>query len=228
MRLADVNGGEASMCVRLLPIPGVHRPRSDTWLLADVLRREGVEGHSVADLCTGSGALAIRAAQVGAKRVLAVDVSWRATLAARCNAALNGCRVEARQGDMFAVLDGERFDAIVCNPPYVPAATDALPRHRASTPLDAGRDGRALLDKVCRETAKHLRRGGSLLLVQSSICGVDETCERLRATGLRAEIRARVPGALGPVMRDRAPMLRARGLLAQSDREDLVVIRGQA
>jgi release factor glutamine methyltransferase len=209
-----------------LPIPGVHRPRSDTWLLADVLRGEGVRGHSVADLCTGSGALAIRAAQAGAERVLAVDVSWRATFAARWNASLNGCRVETRQGDMFAVLDGERFDAIVCNPPYVPAATDALPRHRASTPLDGGRDGRALLDRVCREAGKHLRAGGSLLLVQSSICGVDETCERLRTAGLHADVRARIPGALGPVMRKRAPMLRSRGLLADDDLEELVVIRG--
>jgi release factor glutamine methyltransferase len=216
------------VCVRLLPIPGVHRPRSDTWLLADVLRREDVKGHSVADLCTGSGALAIRAAQAGAKRVLAVDVSRRATLAARCNASLNGCRVETRRGDMFAVLEGERFDAIVCNPPYVPAATDALPRHRASTPLDAGRDGRALLDRICREAGEHICDGGSLLLVQSSICGVEETCERLRAAGLHADVCARMPGALGPVMRERAPMLRARGLLADEDLEELVVIRGRA
>ena len=74
---------------------------------------------------------------------------------------------------------------------------------------------RALLDRVCREAGKHLRAGGSLLLVQSSICGVDETCERLRTAGLHADVRARIPGALGPVMRKRAPMLRSRGLLAR-------------
>lgn len=214
------------MCMRLLPIPGVHRPRSDTWLLAGALRGEAVSGRSVADLCTGSGALAVRAAQEGAGRVLAVDVSWRATLAARCNASLNGCRLDTRRGDMFAVLDGERFDVLVCNPPYVPAATDALPRHRASTPLDAGRDGRALLNRVCEDAAAHLCEGGSLLLVQSSICDVQETCERLRAAGLRPEVRARVPGPLGPVMRERAAMLRSRGLLSDGDVEELVVIRG--
>jgi len=214
--------------LRLLPIPGVHRPRSDTWLLADALRAQPLAGRSVLDLCTGSGALAIVAAQAGARRVLAIDVSRRATLAARANARLNGRRVVARHGDLLSVVGRERFDVIVCNPPYLPASSDALPRHRSTTALDAGRDGRALLDRVCDEAPAHTRPGGRLLLVQSSVCGVSETCERLRARSLQAEVVARARGPLGPLLKARAPMLRERGLLGDDDQEELAVICARA
>jgi release factor glutamine methyltransferase len=214
--------------LRLLPIPGVHRPRSDTWLLADALRAQPLAGASVLDLCTGSGALAIVAARCGARRVLAIDVSLRATLAARANARLNGQRVQTRHGDLLATLGSERFDVIVCNPPYVPAKTDALPRHRSTTALDGGRDGRAVLDRVCREAPGHLRRGGRLLLVHSSVCGVRETCERLRAASLQPDVLARARGPLGPVLASRARMLRQRGLLGEEDQEELVVVCARA
>lgn len=193
-----------------------------------MLRRQALSGQTVADLCSGSGALAIAAARAGAGRVVAVDVSWRATLATRCNARMNDCRVQARHGELFEALDGERFDWIVCNPPYVPAETDALPRHRSTTPLDGGRDGRAVIDRLCRGAPEHLRSGGSLLLVQSSVCGVRETCEQLLALGLRSAVVARARGPLGPVLEERAPMLRARGLLGDRDEEELVVIQGTA
>ena len=110
----------------LLSFPGVHRPTSDTWLLRDAMCDEPLAGAKLADLCTGSGALAVAAARAGAASVLAVDVSLRSTLAARLNAALNGCRLRVRRGDLIGALGEERFDVIVSNPPYVPALTDAL------------------------------------------------------------------------------------------------------
>lgn len=209
-------------------MPGVHRPCSDTWLLADALREEALGGRAVADLCTGSGALAIVAAREGAAKVVAVDVSRRAVLATKVNARANGCAVSARHGDLFEALHGERFDVIVCNPPYVPAETDALPRHRSTTPLDGGRDGRAVLERVCRQAPRHLRAGGALLLVHSSVCGVKQTCELLDGLGLRGSVIARARGALGPVLGERAPMLRSRGLLGELDEEELLVVRGRA
>ena len=213
--------------MRLVHIPGVHRPRSDTWLLAEVLARQPLRGAELADICTGSGALAIAAARRGAT-VLAVDVSHRSLLAARINARLNGCAIRLRRGDLFDGLGNRRFDVVVCNPPYVPAPTDELPRHRVRTAVDAGRDGRALLDRLCREAPAHLRAGGSLLVVHSSVCGVARTCELLRAAGLVVDVVARQPGPLGPVLAARAGLLRARGLLGATDEEELVVIRGCA
>ncbi len=214
--------------MRLLRPPGVHRPTSDTWLLARALRRERLQGARVLDLCTGTGVLAITAARRGPRRVTAVELSRRGSLAARLNARLNGVRIRVRRGDLFAAAGEEEVDVIVSNPPYVPAATDALPRHGATLALDAGRDGRALIDRICREAPGRLAPGGVILLVQSSVCGVEATCQALRDGGLEVTVVERQRGALGPVLRARAAMLRERGLLGEDEHEeDVVVVRGQ-
>lgn len=212
--------------MRLFRLPGVHRPVSDTWMLADAMRQESLDGAVVADLCAGTGALAICAAQAGASSVVAVDLTLRAALSARINARLHRAAVRVVRGNLFAPLKGETFDVIVSNPPYIPAASDELPRYGSKVPLDAGWDGRALLDRICHEALRHLRSGGVILLVHSSICGDELTCRVLRASGLDAEVIARRRGALGPVMSARASMLRARGLLGTEDEEDIVVVRG--
>src|SRR3954447_16323625 len=131
--------------MRLVTLPGVFRPISDTWLLADALDREPLpRGARVLDLCSGSGALAVRAALGGRDReVWAVDVSRRAVLTIRLNAARNRVRVRAVGGDLLSAVAGQRFDAIVSSPPYVPALSDTLPTAGPERAWDAGRDGRA-------------------------------------------------------------------------------------
>ncbi len=236
-----IGPGGAGEPVRLIGLPGVFHPRSDSWLLARSLAEEVDGAGAVLDLCTGSGLLAIVAAQRGVERVVAVDLSWRAVATARINGRLNGVHVDARQGDLFAPVAGERFDLIVSNPPYVPVA--AVPagrprgaqlvgrlaawprRHRAARAWDAGADGRALLDRICALAPAHLRPHGVLLLTHSSICGVERTLELLGRGKLEATVLERRRGALGPLMRARVPALRARGLLADAtDDEEIVVI----
>jgi release factor glutamine methyltransferase len=212
--------------VRLITLPGVFRPISDTWLLADALDDERLPaGARILDLCCGSGALAVRAALGGAQReVWAVDVSRRAVLTTRINAALNAVRVRAVRGDLFAAIGDRRFDAIISNPPYVPAATDELPVRGPARAWDAGRDGRALLDRICAGAAGHLRPGGVLLVVHSSLLGLDPTADALRAGGLQVDVAARETGPLGPLMRAR----RAAGLIDRDvQREDVLVVRGR-
>jgi release factor glutamine methyltransferase len=63
-----------------------------------------------------------------------------------------------------------------------------------------------------------------LLLVHSSLCDTGATLAALRGAGLRAEVLARHRGALGPLLRARAPLLEARGLLAAGEREEEVVV----
>jgi release factor glutamine methyltransferase len=210
--------------MRLFTLPGVFRPRPDSWMLVRALRAERLApGARVLDVCTGSGVLAIAAAQGGA-RVTAVDLSRRAALCAAVNARLNGVRVRALRGDLLAPVDGERFDAIVSNPPYLPAAGDALPARGAARAWDAGRDGRALLDILCAQAPEHLAPGGVLLVVHSELSRPDRTIAMLRERGLRAEAAVRHRGTLGPLMRSRAGMLEARGMLAPGERDEQVVI----
>ena len=161
------------VAMRIVTLPGVFRPRPDSWMLARHLCARVHPGAHVLDLCTGSGAIAVAAARCGAGRVTAIDVSRRSVATARINARLNGVRVRALRGDLFAPVAGERFDAIASNPPYLPAEDDALPAHGPARAIDAGTDGRVLLDRICARAAEHLRPGGAVLLVHSDLIGLD-------------------------------------------------------
>lgn len=211
----------------MLKPPGVYSPQADTALLADAVRRDPrTPGAAVLDVGTGTGALAITAAACGAARVEAVDLSRRAVLAARFNARLYGHEVRVRRGDLLAPVTGRRFDLIVANPPYVPAPSAAAPRHGRARAWNAGPHGRAMLDRLCCQAPVLLDPGGVLLLVHSALSGVRATLERLRSHGLAARVADRRTIALGPVLRERARWLTARGLLEPGARtEELVVIR---
>ncbi|MGN6187394.1 MAG: HemK2/MTQ2 family protein methyltransferase [Conexibacter sp.] len=215
--------------VRIITLPGVFQPHSDARLLAAAMRERGLAvGARVLEVFAGSGAIAVAAAHEGAREVTVVDVSRRALASAWINARRNGARVRVKRGDLFAPVAGERFDLILANPPYVPSPDDALPRSGAARAWEGGGDGRLLLDRLCAEAPAHLDPGGTLLLVQSSICGEQATLDRLQAAGLRAERVAAARGPLGPLMRERAPLLEARGLLAPGAREEeLVVLAGR-
>jgi release factor glutamine methyltransferase len=214
--------------VRLLPLPGVFQPHSDSWLLADRIRSEQLPDHaSVLDLCTGSGLLAVVAASQRVSRVVAVDVSRRAVLAARLNAKRNGVRVHAMRGDLFSPVGVEQFDLIVSNPPYLPSPSETLPTHGAARAWEAGREGRAIIDRICASVYAHLRPGGVLLLVHSSVCSEQATVGSLVRRGLRTAVVERRPGPLGPRLRARAGWLRAQGLLGADDREEILIFRAQ-
>ncbi len=215
--------------MRVATLPGVFRPISDTWLLADALEQEPLAaGARVLDLCSGSGALAVRAALAGAREVVAVDVSRRAVATIKLNARLNHVRVDARRGNLFAAVPGERFDVIVSNPPYVPAPSDELPSRGPERAWDAGRDGRAVLDAICAGAPEHLRPGGAVLLVHSSILGYARTAAALCAGELEVDVAASERGPLGPLMQSRRAYLEGQGLLAPGQvEEDVLVVRGR-
>jgi release factor glutamine methyltransferase len=215
--------------MRVATLPGVFRPRSDTWMLAAHLRAQLRPGASVLDVCTGSGAIAIAGAQAGAGAVTAIDVSRRSVLTVRINARLNGVRVRTLRGDLFAPVAGERFDTIVSNPPYLPSEDADLPRRGPERAWEAGTDGRALLDRICAEAPSHLHPGGFLLLVHSSVCGLEPTIGALERAGLAVEVLERRRGPLGPLVSGRAPLLEARGILAPGEREeDTMVVKAAA
>jgi release factor glutamine methyltransferase len=216
--------------VRLVVLPGVFRPLSDSWQLARAACEQPVpRGAEVLELCAGTGLAAIMAACAHGGRATTVDVSRRAQLTARLNGLLNGVPVSARRGDLLEPVAGETFDLIVANPPYVPSADDSLPERGPARGWDAGRDGRAILDRLCTEAPAHLRPGGVLLVIHSEIVDADATLRAFAAGGLEADVAGRHHGPLGRLMRERAALLEARGMLAPGRREeDVLVLRGRA
>jgi release factor glutamine methyltransferase len=212
--------------VRLVTVPGVFSPISDSWMLARAVRDEVARrgpGARVLDVCTGSGVVGVSAALAGG-RVTSVDVSRRAVACAWLNARLNGTRLRAVRGDLLVPVAGERFDVIASNPPYVPAEQEELPASGPERAWDAGRDGRALLDRLLADAPALLAPGGALLVVHSDLIGDDDTVARMRAAGLEVDVAARRRGPLGPLMRERA----RRGIIDPSaEEEDVLVLRGR-
>ena len=214
--------------VMLYP-PGVYRAESDTELLADVVRRgDHAHDRDVLDIGSGGGALALAAAQAGARSVTAVDLSLRSVAATWLNSRLARVPVRVHRGDLFEPVADRRFGLVVSNPPYVPAETPDLPRHRKARCWDAGPDGRALLDRICAGAPDVLTPDGTVLLVHSAVCDADAAVAALDRAGLEAREVARVTVPFGPVMHARALLLESRGLVARGQRsEELVVVEGR-
>ena len=116
---------------------------------------------SVLDLCTGGGSLAILAARAFPNaRIEAVDVSPGALEVAARNVDEHGLqdRIALKQGDLFAPVEGARFDLILTNPPYVDAAAIAdFPPEYAAEPVLAhagGTDGLDIVRRILERSAQ--------------------------------------------------------------------------
>jgi len=126
---------------------------------------------SVLDLCTGSGCLAIIAADVFPNaRVHAVDISVDALAVAARNVQDYDLdeRVRLIESDLFDAVAAERYDLILCNPPYVTdAALSKLPReytHEPTLALAGGTDGLDVVRRVVSAAKRHLTADGLLVV----------------------------------------------------------------
>ncbi len=147
------------------PIAELIRAGFSPWL-------DGREIHRALDLCTGSGCIGIAmAVHQPDWQVDLVDISTDALDLARENIAyleVDPHRVRALASDLFSGLEGERYDLIVSNPPYVTEAEyAALPPEYAHEPalgLRAGADGLDFALRILDAAADHLTDNGVLIV----------------------------------------------------------------
>jgi release factor glutamine methyltransferase len=214
--------------------PGVYAPQQDSQLLIEAMRRSGaVTGRRVLDLCTGSGAVAIAAAKLGARNVTAFDICSHAVEYATNNAAQAGVCVDVRVGMWVDAFVAGPYDVVVSNPPYVPTGPDAdlesIPVEVGSpNAWNAGVDGREVLNPLCDSAPELLAVGGTILIVQSELADTEQSLRRLRSGGLRAEVVLSQLIPFGPVLRARASWMESIGMLPVGRREEeIVVIRAE-
>ena len=150
--------------------PGVLVPRPETELLveATLARLAGLVAPAVLDLGTGSGAVALAIAlERPDAGVTAVDASEEALRIARRNARAAGLeRVRLLRGHWFEPVAGQRFAAIVANPPYLSSSDPhlaALSREPRSA-LVAGPTGLEALAEIAAAAPRFLHPGATLLM----------------------------------------------------------------
>lgn len=169
--LAYLTGEQAFWTLTLTVTPGTLVPRPETEHLVEqaLVRIPAGAPADVADLGTGSGAVALAiASERPQAQVVATDVSEAALTVARENARRLGIsNVRFRHGDWFDALPGMRFDVVASNPPYVEAGfagLDTTLRHEPRGALAAGADGLDDIRRIAAAAGASLRAGGHLLL----------------------------------------------------------------
>jgi release factor glutamine methyltransferase len=167
--LAYVTGEREFWSLPLAVRPDVLIPRPETELAVErCLALRGVAPSSVADLGTGSGAIALALATERPHwRIVATDCATAALQVARANAQRLGVHnVEFALGDWFVPLSGRRFELIVSNPPYVAAGDPALRalRYEPAAALSPGASGMEALRRIVLQASTHLLQGGWLVL----------------------------------------------------------------
>jgi HemK-related putative methylase len=171
----------------ILVLPEVFNPalfRSGEFL-AETLEQEPLdEQSSVLDMGTGAGAAAVVAASRSA-RVTAVDINPEAVRCARINALLNEVddRVDARAGDLFQPVAGDRFDLVLFNPPYYRGHPNGL--------FDHAWRSEDVVERFAAGLGAHLNERGSALVVLSSDGESDAFLRAFRDSGLDVSLVAR-------------------------------------
>lgn len=170
MPMAYITGEKEFWSLNLMVSRDTLVPRPDTELLVEqalgqISRRDPVR---VLDLGTGSGAIALALARERPlAEVTATDSSEAALAVARLNARQLGiANVVFACGDWTAPVRGQRFDVIVCNPPYVSAGDPALEElsYEPRAALVSGNDGLDDIRRIVTEALGVIEPGGSLMI----------------------------------------------------------------
>jgi release factor glutamine methyltransferase len=159
----------------------VYEPAEDSYLLIDTALNEIAGSNQrlrIIEIGTGSGIVtAAMMRDAPEHRYAATDISPPAVACAKAN------RVPVVRADLFSGIRG-RFDLIVFNPPYLPTAPDERVDGWLDRAWNGGDDGRAVINRFLEHAPAFLADSGSILLLLSSLTGIDAVRERMASVGL--------------------------------------------
>jgi release factor glutamine methyltransferase len=189
--LAYITGRREFWSLELQVTPAVLVPRPETELVVErCLALIGASTAAIADLGTGSGAIALALAhERPGWQVTATDQSTPALAVAMGNAAaLALANVRFRMGNWFAPLATERYDLLASNPPYIALGDAALDdpalRHEPPSALASGPTGLEALAALIEGAPAHLLERGWLVL-EHGATQADAVADLLVARGFR-------------------------------------------
>jgi release factor glutamine methyltransferase len=159
----------------------VYEPSEDSFLLAEAALSEIKDSERILEIGCGSGIIsAVIKANTDAK-VVGIDINPHATACTKQNG------VEVIRGDMLSCIKG-KFDMIIFNPPYLPTLGDEeIPKDWINVALDGGYNGRRIIFRFLEDAVNHLVENGRILMVVSSLTGVEEVKSKMTSLNYAVE-----------------------------------------
>ncbi len=167
--VAYITGSKEFMGLEFAVSPAVLIPRPDTEILVEgaIDLLHNIAEPQLLDIGTGSGAIIISAlTKLPDAQGTAVDISAEALAVAKTNAERHAVadRLVLKQGDLFLPVAGEKYDAILSNPPYIPdgeiAGLEPEVRREPRLALAGGADGLDYYRRIISGGPRHLKPGG--------------------------------------------------------------------
>ncbi|MDP3732362.1 MAG: peptide chain release factor N(5)-glutamine methyltransferase [Candidatus Omnitrophota bacterium] len=155
--------------------PDVFIPRPETEILVektiDIFHSSKFIVHSLLDIGTGSGCIAISLAKFLPKaKITAIDISENAIKIAKQNALLNNVKVNFLTSDLFSnyELRTTNYELIISNPPYIPTqeieTLQPEVKYEPYMALDGGKDGLNFYRRIIDKASRYLKKGGFLIM----------------------------------------------------------------
>jgi release factor glutamine methyltransferase len=149
------------------------------------------QGH-VLDIGFGCGVYPIVLEKIGFQRITGIDINPNALVVAHNNIKINNCKkscINLRHGSFPEDMKyGEKYELIIANSSHLPSVKGVLHGKGIDQAILGGPNGRSMLDKILDNVDSYLAKNGRLLIVHSSLCGLNLTKQKLKAIGYNAKL----------------------------------------
>ncbi len=161
--------------LRISEHPDVYPPSEDTYLMIRAISVSS--GKRVLEIGPGSGIVSIHCALEGCT-VTAIDINPEAVKLTKRNARSGGVKIKTILGDLFSPMAGEKFDAIIFNPPYLVSDSGRKETTKIELAWEGGARGKDATERFLAEAKEHLERSGRIYLLLERQNRVEELIAR--------------------------------------------------
>jgi release factor glutamine methyltransferase len=173
--------------VKLADTNLIYEPAEDSFLLADVALKEADQGMRILEIGAGSGFVsAVLLANVKEIILIATEINPHAAICAKING------LELIRTDLFRGIRSESsencFDLILFNAPYLPTSKEEKVPGWLNYAFDGGINGRETLYRFLDEVRGYTRPGGKILVLISSITGLEAVKKKMKNVGFKTDI----------------------------------------
>ena len=158
----------------------VYEPSEDSFLLADAALANIKGSEHILETGCGSGIISAVINANTKASVTGIDINPYAVQCTKENG------VEVIRGDLLSCIKGS-FDLIIFNPPYLPTEDREKEKGWLNAALDGGSNGRQVIFRFLEEAGRCLGEGGKILMLVSSLSGVDEIKSKIVDLGFSVE-----------------------------------------